>query len=691
MNAPPASLESVLRPAAERPSWRRPLGNRRLVASASRFNNLDGSLRSVTPPGASNIVTKEQWQKVKSLMTLALEQPPESRRVFLREAAADDAELLDELNALLDAYDRPDGFSLDDPIPLPTNWSPIEDVFPDSKDSGSTYTKICSRCHSRYGPLVFVCPQDGESLADDPSALVGVTLDGLYQIESLIGQGAMGRVYSARHALLRDRVAIKVLRSDLALNAEFVRRFMREGRAARAISHPNAVTVHDLRTTTDGLTYMVQEYIDGRTLRDETTPGNPMPVSRVLEILGPVAAALDEAHSHGVVHRDLKPENVIIGTSGGKRVVKVTDLGIAKLHDTADVVHDVQSELTIPGQIMGTPQYMSPEQWGAPPDDGGPEIDSRADVYSFGVMAFELLAGRKPFEGMSVRQLCLAHLSRPAPDVREFAPDVSESVALAVGRALSKERSARQATCGELVEQLRGSAQLQPATDSRNRWLAVAAAVVLVAAVVTGAFLSRRETASAPVASAPAPPPAALPFAVECSAVIQKYRDGTALKEPMSIAIDKTLVVEQGDRFQMTLSSPTAGFLYVLNETAGERASADLRVLYPVSWANDGSARLVAAQQAALPPAGSNWIEFDGERGTEAFWIVWSVEELPELAGIGASANPRDRGIVDSARAAAIRNMLSSVRPAAAAAEDSRTVIRGESSPLVYRLEIQHY
>ena len=341
---------------------------------------------------------------------------------------------------------------------------------------------------------------------------------------------------------------------------------------------------------------------------------------------------------------------------------------------------------------MGTPQYMSPEQWGAPPDDGGPEIDSRADVYSFGVMAFELLAGRKPFEGMSVRQLCLAHLSRPAPDVREFAPDVPESVALAVGRALAKERSLRPATCGELVELIRGEARVATPGASRTPWLVAAALVLVVSAVAVGYYMSRVDAAPAIAAPAPAAVPApATPFSVECSAVIQKYRDGAALKEPMAIAIDKTLVVDQGDRIRMSLASPVAGWLYVLNETSLGAAPSDLRVLYPVSWAGDGSGRIEPAQVVALPPAGSNWIEFDAERGTEAFWIVWSDSELPEFAGIGALANPRDRGIVDSTRAAAIRSVLSAARPVIATADGAKTMIRGETSLVVYRLEIQHY
>jgi serine/threonine protein kinase len=649
-------------------------------------------------------VTKQQWQQVKSLLALALEQPPESRRAFLREAAADDSGLLHELESLLDAHDRPDGFSLDDAPPLSTRW--IDDGVEGSADVGS-YSKVCSRCHSRYGPLVFVCPQDGESLADDPEALVGVTLDGLYHIERLIGQGAMGRVYGARHALLQDRVAIKVLRSDLALNADFVKRFLREGRAARSINHPNVVTVHDLRTSSEGLTYMVQEYVDGQTLRDVMTPREPMALDEALRMLEPVAAALDEAHAHGVVHRDLKPENIIIGTVGGKPVVKVTDLGIARLFDPPDSLPEPHTALTEPGQIMGTPHYMSPEQWGAPPDDGGPDIDARADVYSFGVIAYELLTGTKPFDSASVRQLCLAHVSRDAPDARDAAPGLPVAAAEAVARSLSKDRRDRQTSCGQLVEDLRAalpseftgastSASLRWST--RRRLLAAAAVVLVVVAIVAAAnvFRARNSVAPPPVGSgdelAPvAPMPATL---LECSAVVQKYRDGRPVKSPLAVSVDRTLIVERGDRIRLDLVSAEPGWLYVLNETAAvDGAVSDLRVLFPVPWTNDGVASVGKRQTVTLPPANGAWIEFDDERGAEAFWIVWSAEPLAAFDGIAARANPTDRSLVESSQARTIREVLAAAPKPSADPDGSsgRTLIRGAAKVVAYRLEIQHY
>ena len=687
-------------PTTERTSF---LSASRLVAKRIRGNNPVRRSHSSASPGVPRAVTKQQWQQVKSLLALALEQPPESRRVFLREAAADDTELLRELESLLDAHDRPDGFSLDDAPPFATQWI---DEGPVASGPVGSYSKICSRCHSRYGPLVFVCPQDGESLADDPEALVGLTLDGLYHIERLIGLGAMGRVYGARHALLQDRVAIKVLRSDLAQNADFVKRFLREGRAARSINHPNVVTVHDLRTSSDGLTYMVQEYVDGHTLRDEMTPKQPTPLADVLRLLEPVASALDEAHAHGVIHRDLKPENIIIGTVSGKPVVKVTDLGIARLFDPPDELPEVRTELTEPGQVMGTPHYMSPEQWGAPPDDGGPDIDARADVYSFGVITFELLTGVKPFDAASVRQLCLAHVSREAPDPLVLAPDLPEAAAVALLRALSKDRNDRQSSCGEFVGELLAASVMEaaavmavdePTSQPRARWFAATAALIVVAVALT-VLVYRSRLANTPAsAAADVTPPVVAPAPVtvlECTAEVQKYRGGRPVKTPLPVSVDRTLIVEQGDRIRLDLKSPQAGWLYVLNETVTANGQpSDLRVLFPVPWTNDGVASLTERQTVTLPPANGAWIEFDDERGAEAFWIVWSAEPLAAFDGIVARANATDRSVVSTDQAAAIRAFLASAAtPIADASEPAGlTLIRSSSTPIAYRLEIQHY
>jgi len=232
--------------------------------------------------------------------------------------------------------------------------------------------KFCPSCKNKYDDNVSFCPRDGEVLEEDPHSLVGSALDGQYQIEALLGRGGMGAVYRARHILLGDRVAIKMLPPEMRSNTEWLRRFQREGQAARRFRHPNAVTVYDLRTSTDGTIYLVMEYVEGTTLDVELKNRGRFSPADALATLKPVMSVLNAAHAMGVVHRDLKPENIMIGKAGtsGDSVVKLLDLGIAKLREVAGAEKTGSTNLTVAGQMLGTPYYMSPEQWGELPKDG---------------------------------------------------------------------------------------------------------------------------------------------------------------------------------------------------------------------------------------------------------------------------------------------------------------------------------
>ncbi|MBV9210047.1 MAG: serine/threonine protein kinase, partial [Acidobacteria bacterium] len=303
------------------------------------------------------------------------------------------------------------------------------------------------------------CPLDGEVLEDDPTSIVNTTLDGQYHIENMLGKGGMGAVYRARHILLGDRVAIKVLPPQMRNNAEWLRRFRREGQAARRFRHPNAVTVYDLRTTNEGLIYMVMEYVEGHTLdADLKTRGRFTP-AEALAVLEPVMSVLNAAHAQGVVHRDLKPENIMIGKSstGGEPTVKLLDLGIAKISELAGSDSGGSTALTVAGQILGTPYYMSPEQWGEPARDNSPEVDGRADIYSLGTVFYELIAGRRPFCGLTLQELRREHVSVTPKPLHEVVGDVPEGFSRAVAKAMSKDRADRQATAGELANELRSS------------------------------------------------------------------------------------------------------------------------------------------------------------------------------------------------------------------------------------------
>jgi len=317
--------------------------------------------------------------------------------------------------------------------------------------------KYCTICKTKYDDAVSFCATDGEVLEDDPSSIVGTVLDGQYKIESLLGKGGMGAVYLARHILLGDRVAIKILPPEVRNNAEWLRRFRREGQAARRFRHANAVTVYDLRTASDGTIYMVMEYVEGHTLDAELKKRGRFTAAEALEVLEPIMSVLNTAHAMGVVHRDLKPENIMMGkaTTGGESPVKLLDLGIAKMREIAGVDSAGTTELTMAGQVLGTPYYMSPEQWGEISRDGNPEVDGRTDIYSLGLVAYEMISGKRAYSALTLHELRRDHISVNPTPLCEKVPDVPRAFSEAIGRAVSKDRNDRQATTGELSVQLR--------------------------------------------------------------------------------------------------------------------------------------------------------------------------------------------------------------------------------------------
>jgi serine/threonine-protein kinase len=323
--------------------------------------------------------------------------------------------------------------------------------------------KYCTACKAKYDDSVSFCSVDGEVLEADPASIVNTVLDGQYQMEALLGKGGMGAVYRARHILLGDRVAIKVLPPEVRTNAEWLRRFRREGQAARRFRHPNSVTVYDLRTAADGTIYMVMEFVEGRTLADELKTRGRFTAVQAFELLTPIMSVLDTAHSMGVVHRDLKPENIMVGTpaEGGEPVMKLLDLGIAKMREIAGD-NGGNTALTTAGQVLGTPYYMSPEQWGEIPRDGSSEIDGRADIYSLGLVFYEMISGRRPFAGKTLHELRREHVNTPPRPLHEVVPGVPRGFSDAIERATAKDRGDRQPTAGALANELRAGLGTAP-------------------------------------------------------------------------------------------------------------------------------------------------------------------------------------------------------------------------------------
>ena len=295
-----------------------------------------------------------------------------------------------------------------------------------------------------------LCSVDAAVLQNPSDPLLGQTLAAKYLVEKLIKRGGMGAVYQGKHVLMDKTVAIKVLRPALAVDDDVVARFSREAKAASRISHPHAVSVTDFGESENGIVFLVMEYLNGRTLKEIIRSEGAMPLARVVEIIRQVTGALDAAHGQGVVHRDLKSDNIMVSQTNGGDWAKVLDFGIAKIQQPASVK---DADLTAPNLVIGTPQYMSPEQCSQLQP-----LDARSDVYSLGVIIYEMLAGRVPFTGESPTMIMMQHVQDTPPSVLLTRPDLPPAVDGVITRALAKDPAERFQTAGELFAALANAA-----------------------------------------------------------------------------------------------------------------------------------------------------------------------------------------------------------------------------------------
>ena len=263
---------------------------------------------------------------------------------------------------------------------------------------------------------------------------VGQTI-GNYMLTAKLGEGGMGIVYLAEHPVIGRKVAMKAIHPELSRNPEVVSRFVTEAKSVNQIGNEHIVDIHDFGNTSDGEFYFIMEFLQGDALVDRLKRSAPLDVERALAIAGQVADALGASHQHGIIHRDLKPENIFLITKGhAVDFVKVLDFGLAKLTQGDEKV----SHKTRTGSVMGTPYYMSPEQC-----EGRPNIDHRADVYSLGIILFEMLTRQVPFTGEGYGEIIVKHITAPVPSPRRFNPRLSAAHEAILLRALAKNRDER--------------------------------------------------------------------------------------------------------------------------------------------------------------------------------------------------------------------------------------------------------
>src|SRR5580698_6647371 len=310
--------------------------------------------------------------------------------------------------------------------------------------------RACPQCQEHCDEGHKFCPTCGFPIGkvsitnEDP--LVGRTLPGGYVILDLVGIGGMGRVYRAEQTVLARTVAVKIIHPHLVGEENAAARFITEARAASRLNHPNSVGVIDFGKTPDGQLYLVMEFLRGRDLARVAYEEGPLPFRRIVDVLRQVLAALSEAHHLEIIHRDLKPENIILEPmrTGGD-FVKVVDFGLAKVREAEE-----KPSITSPGIVCGTPEYMSPEQ------GRGDPIDARSDLYAVGVIFYQMLTGRLPFEAESPTQVVLMHISTPPPDPRKVAPDrqIPEALVNVLLMAMAKEPEHRFTDADEFSEAL---------------------------------------------------------------------------------------------------------------------------------------------------------------------------------------------------------------------------------------------
>ncbi|MFY9570218.1 MAG: serine/threonine-protein kinase, partial [Blastocatellia bacterium] len=287
--------------------------------------------------------------------------------------------------------------------------------------------------------------------------LLGTILDNKYLLQEKIGEGGMSTVYRAKHLQMEHLVAVKVLHAHLASDQVAVERFRREARAAAQIRHDNVVAVIDFGVTPEGIAYFVMEFLEGQDLREKIGKQSQLDYEESFSILNQACSAVQAAHEKGIIHRDLKPDNIwIVSEENSVQRVKVLDFGIAKLKQYTE------NTLTMSGTIVGTPYYMSPEQC------RGEELDARSDIYSMGVILYEMLTGKVPFEGASAFAVVMEHnVSTPRP-LSELRPGIPDKVERVVLRALEKKRENRQSTARELAQEFGDALQISAAPEYRT-------------------------------------------------------------------------------------------------------------------------------------------------------------------------------------------------------------------------------
>ena len=376
--------------------------------------------------------------------------------------------------------------------------------------------KTCPSCNSTHPDEYLLCPRDGTRLVVRGAWAEGTLVRGKYRILNKVGQGGMGAVYKALHVAFDEIRALKVISPELAQDQLFVRRFRQEAILTRKLQHEHAVRVEDLDEDEDRRPFIVMEFVEGPSLQTTIRDKGPLAIDRILRVGQQICSALGAAHEAGMIHRDIKPDNIVlVPLPMGGESVKVLDFGIAKLKEGKSVEGGLT--LTGTGVVIGTPQYMSPEQ---AMGKRGDQLDGRSDLYSLGVVMYEMLTGVLPFQAETTMEMILHHLQTPPPPPRELKPDlqIPEPVAQLIMRTLEKKREGRPANASELGKEIdqvldqlsgRGTLALTPPTPDLDATVKISSRDIRTSPRASLKAEPPPEPVPEPLPdSLPAPPPA---------------------------------------------------------------------------------------------------------------------------------------------------------------------------------------